>query len=63
MPLTEIDIIPYSNKPISQGVMDFYMKQLEFYKAKALRQPEFEPYLHELVKEIEEMRRDMDNEE
>ncbi|GHV76480.1 hypothetical protein AGMMS49942_13010 [Spirochaetia bacterium] len=60
MPVTQIDIAPYAQEPISQGVIEFWTEQLEFYKTKALKQPEFKPYLYELVKDIEDMRRERD---
>jgi hypothetical protein len=60
MPITQIDITPYAGKPISQGVIDFFMGQLEACKIKVSKQPEFEPRLHCMVKMIEEMRRERD---
>jgi hypothetical protein len=60
MPIAQIDITPYADKPISQGVIDFFMGQLEACKIKASKQPEFEPRLHDMVKMIEGMRRERD---
>jgi hypothetical protein len=60
MTITQIDIAPYANEPISEGVINFWMEQLEFYKVKASQQPEFKPYLNEIVKDIEDMRRERD---
>jgi hypothetical protein len=56
----QIDIAPYAKEPISQGVIDFWTGQLEYYKEKASKQPEFKPFLYELVKDIEDMRRERD---
>jgi len=60
MPITQIDIVPYAKEPISQGVLDFWTEQLEYYKEKASTQPDFKPFLHELVRDIEDMRRERD---
>jgi hypothetical protein len=60
MPIMQIDIAPYAEEPISQGVIDFWTEQLDYYKEKVLKQPEFKPFLHELVRDIEDMRRERD---
>jgi len=60
MPVMQIDIAPYAKEPISQGVLDFWTEQLEYYKEKASKQPDFKPFLHELVRDIEDMRRERD---
>ena len=60
MPVAELDIGPYVGVPVNQGHIDFMFKQLDAYKKKAALHPEFEPYVHEIVKEIELMRRELD---
>jgi len=60
MQVTQIDITPYTKEPVSQGALDFCMEQLEHYKRKASKQPEFKPFLHDLVRDIEDMRRERD---
>jgi hypothetical protein len=60
MPVAELDISPYVGVPVKQGHIDFMFKQLDAYKKKAALHPEFEPYVHEIVKEIELMRRELD---
>jgi hypothetical protein len=52
MPVAELDISPYVGVPVKQGHIDFMSKQLDAYKRKAALHPEFEPYVHEIVKEI-----------
>ena len=56
MPIAQIDITSYVDKTISQGVIDFFIGQLEAYKIKASKQPEFEPHIHKMAQMIEEMR-------
>jgi len=58
--VTQIDIEPYAKEPVSQGALDFCMEQLNHYREKAAKQPEFKPFLHKLVKDIEVMRRERD---
>jgi len=60
MPIAEIDISPAIGVPVKQGHIDFMFSQLAAYKKKAAKRPEFEIYVHELVKEIELMRRELD---
>jgi hypothetical protein len=60
MPIAELDISPYVGVPVKQVHINFMFKQLEAYKKKAALRPEFEHHVHEIVKEIELMRRELD---
>jgi hypothetical protein len=60
MPVGEIDISPASGVPVTQGSIDFMMTQLKAYQKKAALHPEFMEYVHEIVKDIELMRREFD---
>jgi hypothetical protein len=60
MPIAELDISPAIGVPVKQGHLDFMANQLEAYKKKAELRPEFRVYVHEIVKEIELMRREID---
>jgi hypothetical protein len=61
MPVAELDISPYVGVPVKQGHIDFMFKQLDAYKKKAVLHPEFEPYVHEIIQEIETMQRELNN--
>jgi hypothetical protein len=56
----ELDVSPAKGVPVTQGHIDFMMTQLTAYQKKATKRPEFTPYVHEIVKEIELMRRELD---
>jgi hypothetical protein len=60
MVMAKMDISPSIGVPVTQGYIDFMMNQLKAYQKKALKRPEFTPYVHEIVKEIELMRRELD---
>jgi len=60
MPIAELDINPAIGVPVRQGQLDFMTKQLEAYKKKAELRPEFKIYVHEIVREIELIRRAID---
>jgi hypothetical protein len=60
MPVAEMNITPYVSTPVTQGHIDFMFEQLEAYKKKATQKPEFMSYVHQIVKEIELMRREYD---
>jgi len=60
MPNYEIDISPAIGVPVKQVHIDFMMTQLNAYIKKAEKRPEFKHYVHDLVREIEMMRRELD---
>jgi hypothetical protein len=56
----EMSISPTAGVPVTQGHIDFMMTQLKAYQRKASKRPEFTPYVREIVREIEMMRRELD---
>ena len=60
MKTAEMNISPGAGVPVTQGHIDFMTTQLKAYQNKAAKRPEFNPYVHEIVKEIELMRREID---
>ena len=60
MKTAEINISPSAGVPLTQGHIDFMMTQLKAYQGKAAKRPEFAPYVHEIAREIELMRREID---
>jgi hypothetical protein len=60
MPIGVIDISPAIGVPVKQVHIDFMYEQLEAYKRKAEKKPEFKPYVHEIEKEIELMQEEFD---
>lgn len=60
MPTRVIDISPAVGKPVSQADIQFMFEQLDAYKKKAAARPEFMPYVREIVKDIELLRREYD---
>jgi len=60
MPIAELDISPAIGKPVKQVHIDFMYEQLDAYKKKAAERPEFKHCVHEIVREIEMMRRELD---
>ena len=60
MKTAEINISPSAGVPVTQGHIDFMMTQLKAYQKKAVKRPIFNTCVHEIVKEIELMRREID---
>jgi hypothetical protein len=59
MPVAEIDFSPNLHKPVTREVIDFYMGQLECYRQAIQNNPALEPYMAELERDIEDMRREL----
>ena len=59
----ELDISPTAGVPVTQVYIDFMMTQFEAYQRKAAKRPEFAPYVREIVREIEMLRRELDTKE
>jgi hypothetical protein len=59
MPVAELDISSYAGIPVKQKHIDFLFKQLDAYKKKAVLHLEFEPYVHEIAREIELMQKEL----
>jgi Tfp pilus assembly protein PilO len=59
MPIAVLNISSAIGVPIKQGHIDFMTVQLDAYRRKAAKRPEFEHYVHEIEKEIEVMRREL----
>jgi hypothetical protein len=56
----ETDIGPGVGALVTQGHIDFMTTQLKAYQKKASKRPEFTPYVNEIAKEIELMRRELE---
>jgi hypothetical protein len=61
MPVVEIDISPFVGGPVKQKHIDFMLKQLEAYKAKAALYPEFEHHVQEIEEEIKVMQKELES--
>ena len=61
VPIATLSITPYTKGSVSQGALDFLEKQLGCYKTKASKQPEFKPFLDDLLIDMENIRLEMDS--
>jgi len=60
MPIVELDINPYVNKPVKKGYINFLTTQLNAYQKKAAKRPEFNHYVQEIKNEIELIKKEKD---
>ena len=66
MPIKKIDLNPYIKDPslyITKNLLTSLEDELRIYKDIAEKRPEYKPFVYEIVKDIEQVRKELDNKE